>query len=54
MTHVKHLGFELELKVKNLIEVCTILKPEYRELVIEHLAPIKVKRAVADHFGINV
>ena len=54
MTHVKHLGFELELKVVKIVKALMWAPEEDRKIVIENLSPIGLKRAVADQFGIDL
>lgn len=54
MTHVKHLGFELELRVQQIIHALSHVPEDKRLPVIESLSPVAVKRAVADWFGIDL
>lgn len=54
MTHVKHLGFNLELKVMKIIAILAEMHPDDRLLIINQLAPIGLKRAVGDHYGIDL
>ncbi len=54
MTHVKHLGFDLELKVARIARALVFVPQEQRLYVIESLAPIKLRRAVADQYGIDL
>lgn len=54
MTHVKHLGFELELKVLTITKALAWVPEGDRLAVIEQLSPVGLKRAVADQFGIDI
>lgn len=50
MSHVGHMGFDLELKHDRIVRVLRLasVKAEDVDAVIEHLKPIKLQRAVAD------
>jgi hypothetical protein len=48
MGHTPHMGFQLELDALKIADALVILKPEYREVVISHLAPKKLQGAVKD------
>lgn len=54
MTHVKHLGFDLELKVLKITKALAWVPQEERLVVIEQLTPVGLKRAVADQFDIDL
>lgn len=54
MTHVKHLGFELELKVMKITQALGWVPEQERLAVIEQLAPLGLKKAVADQFDIDL
>lgn len=51
MTHVKHLGFELELAVTKIVAALAWVPEDQRRVVVKHIAPIGLRRAVADAFG---
>lgn len=54
MTHVKHLGFDLELKVLKIVQALIWVSASERLCVIEQLQPAGLRRAVADQFGIDL
>jgi hypothetical protein len=45
--HVKHLGFELELKAQNLATAIGWVPERYRQDLVDALAPAGLRRAVA-------
>lgn len=53
MAHVKHLGFELELKVVHIVAALAWVPGDQRQAVIDALTPAGLRRAVADVFGIE-
>ena len=54
MTHVRHLGFELELQVMRIIQALSWVPEDYRRDVILHLKPAALARAVGDFYGIDL
>lgn len=48
MTHVKHLGFENELVVERIWRALIIISESERDLIVEHLKPADIQRAVKD------
>ena len=52
--HVKHQDFDVELKILHITNVLRPATSDQRRAVIAHLAPIAVKRAVANEFDIVI
>ncbi len=48
MTHVKHLGFELELAALRIVKAIECAPDDQRDAVVQHLAPKGLRLAVAD------
>ena len=46
--HVRHMGFELELAATKIYYVLIHLRSEDRKVVLDHLAPVRLRRAVED------
>ena len=46
MTHVKHLGFEMELLVLQIAQALLWIPEQSRDVVIDHLAPKRLQDAV--------
>lgn len=51
--HVKHLGFELELKVIKITHALAWVPDEERKVVVDSLAPAGLRRAVAEQVGVE-
>lgn len=54
MTHVKHLGFELELKVIQIVRGLAWVPEEERDVIVKQLTPIGLRRAVAEQLNIDL
>jgi len=54
MTHVKHLGFELELKGLQITRALAWVPEAERRVIVEQLKPIGLQRAVADQLDIDL
>lgn len=50
MTHVKHMGFELELAHLQITQTLSMLSDDDKINIINHLKPKALKLAVADTF----
>jgi hypothetical protein len=51
MTHVKHLGWDAELKVVQISRALYFSTPDDRAVVLAHLKPVAMSRAVEDVLG---
>lgn len=51
MTHVKHMGWELELVAKKIVCALMWAPTDERKTVVDHLAPKKLQEAVRDMLG---
>ena len=51
--HVKHLGFELELKVLQIVRALAWVPRSELKYVIDQLTPVGLRRAVAEQLGVE-
>lgn len=51
--HVKHLGFDLELKVVQIVRALALASDGDRVAVVSSLKPIGLRRAVAEQLGLD-
>ena len=51
--HVGHQGFDVELEIDVIIDLLSRATDSQRRIVINHLKPIAVKRAVANQLDIK-